>query len=244
MTNQLNILWQITLLEVQILMSNESTIVLQKGQSASILETNKLIRNTYTLLSITLFFSAIMAGMAMVMNMPPLHWLLTLVGYIGLLLLTYSLRNSVWGLVSVFVFTGFMGFTLGPILNLYIQAFANGQQLVIMAFGSTAALFLGLSGYALTTRKDFNFLGAFLFTGIIVMFIASIANIFFAIPALSLAISAVMVLIMSGYILYDTSRMVHGQEDNYIMATVNLYVDIYLLFLHLLNLFAAFFGEN
>lgn len=224
-------------------MSIESTVVLQKGQTA-ILETNKLIRNTYMLLSLTLLFSALMAGVAMITNMPPFHWLLTLVGYIGLLLLTSFLRNSVWGLVSVFAFTGFMGLTLGPMLNLYIQAFANGAQLVTMAFGTTAVLFFGLSGYALTTRKNFNFLGAFLFTGILVMFVASIANIFFAIPALSLAISAVMVFLMSGYILYDTSRMVHGDENNYIMATVNLYVDIYLLFVHLLNLFAAFFGEN
>ncbi len=207
-------------------------------------DTNKLIRNTYTLLSLTLLFTAITAGVAMAINMPPLPWWLTLIGYFGLLFLTNALRNSVWGLVSIFALTGFMGLTLGPIISLYLTVFSNGSQIVMMAFGSTAAIFLGLSGYALTTRKDFNFLGAFLFAGILVAFLAGIAAMLFNLPGLSLAVSAIFVLLMCGLILYQTSEIVHGREDNYIMATITLYVSIYNLFISLLQLFGAFMGEE
>lgn len=200
-------------------------------------EANKLIRNTYTLLSMTLFFTAFTAGIAMVMKMPPLGIIITLVGYFGLLFLTSYLQNSVWGLASVFALTGFMGLTLGPILNMYLTKFSNGSELIMMAFGSTAAIFLGLSGYALTTRKDFSFLGGFLFVGILVAFLAGIGAVVFQMPGLSLAVSAMFVLLMSGLILYQTSDMVHGRETNYIMATVTLYVSIYNLFLSLLQLF-------
>lgn len=209
----------------------------------SSLETNKLIRNTYTLLSLTLAFSAVTAGIAMAINMPPIHWIVTLVGYFGLLFLTSSLRNSAWGLLSIFALTGFMGLTLGPIINAYLEFFSNGHQLVMMAFGSTAAVFLGLSGYALTTRKDFSFLGGFLFVGILVAFLAGIGAIVFSMPGLSLAVSAMFVLLMSGMILYQTSDMVHGRETNYIMATITLYVSIYNLFLSLLQLFGLM-GED
>ena len=137
-----------------------------------------------------------------------------------------------------------MGLTLGPTLNAYVNAFSNGHQLIMMSFGSTAAIFLGFSGYALTTRKDFSFMGAFLFAGLIVAILASLGAWLFNIPGLALAVSAVMVLLMAGYILYDTSNMVHGQETNYIMATVTLYIDIYLLFVHLLQLFGFFMGED
>lgn len=207
-------------------------------------ESNKLIRNTYMLLSMTLMFTAIMSGVAMVMNIPPMHWLLVLVGYFGLLFLTSYLQNSVWGLVSVFALTGFMGFTLGPILSLYISVFSNGAQLIMMAFGTTAIMFLSLSGYALVSRKDFSFMGSFLMVGILVAFLASIGAIIFSIPALSLAVSVIFVLLMSGLILYQTSEMVHGRETNYIMATVTLYVSIYNMFISLLQLFGAFMGEE
>jgi modulator of FtsH protease len=207
-------------------------------------EVSNLIRNTYMLLSMTLFFSAITAGIAMVINMPPLPWWLTLIGYFGLLLLTTSLRNSIWGLAAVFALTGFMGLTLGPIISLYLTIFSNGSQLVMMAFGSTAAIFLGLSGYALVSRKDFSFLGGFLFAGILIAFLAGIGAILFSLPALSLAVSAMFVLLMVGLILYQTSDLVHGRETNYIMATVGLYVSIYNLFLSLLQLFGAFMGEE
>lgn len=216
----------------------------QDAAQPSVLQTNKLIRNTYTLLSMTLFFSAIMAGVAMWMDMPRIHPILTLIGFFGLFFTVYALRNSPWALLAVFALTGFMGLTMGSIIELYLTMFRNGGQIVMMAFGSTAAIFLGLSGYALTTRKDFNFMGGFLFAGLIVVVVAMIANIFLQIPALSLALSSAVVLLMAGYILYDTSRMVHGYETNYIMCTVNLYVNIYNLFLNLLALLGFGFGED
>ncbi|BAP56993.1 HflBKC-binding inner membrane protein [Thioploca ingrica] len=210
----------------------------------SSVEVSSLIRNTYMLLSMTLFFSAFTASIAMFINMPPLPWWLTLLGYWGLLFLTTSLRNSIWGLAAVFALTGFMGLTLGPIISLYLKVFSNGSELVMMAFGSTATIFLGLSGYALVSRKDFSFLGGFLFAGILIAFLAGIGAIIFSLPGLSLAVSAMFVLLMVGFILYQTSDLVHGRETNYIMATVGLYVSIYNLFLSLLQLFGAFIGEE
>ena len=212
--------------------------------AGSVLATNKLIRNTYILLSLTLLFSAATAGIAMATNMPPLSPLLVIVGYFGLLMVTTSLRNSAWGLLAVFALTGFMGLTLGPILNLYIHAFTNGSQLVMTALGGTGAIFLGLSGYALTTRKDFSFMGGFLFVGILVAFLAGIGALIFNLPTLSLAVSGMFILLMSGYILFQTSAMIHGGETNYIMATIGLYVAIYNLFLSLLRLLAAFSGNR
>ncbi len=213
-------------------------------QASSTVDSNKLIRSTYMLLSATLFFSAFTAGIAMVTEMPPLGFIITLVGYFGLLFLTSYLQNSVWGIASVFALTGFMGLTLGPIISLYLARYVNGAELVMMAFGSTAVIFLGLSGYALASRKDFSFLGGFLFAGILVAFLAGIGAIVFNLPGLSLAVSAMFVLLMSGLILYQTSDMVHGRETNYIMATVTLYVTIYNLFISLLHLFGVFMGED
>ncbi len=210
----------------------------------SVLATNKVLRNTYALLAMTLLFSAAMAGVAMATNAPPMHWLLVLGGYFGLLFLTTSLRNSVWGLVSVFALTGFMGFTLGPILSLYLTAFSNGAELVMMALGGTGVMFLGLSAYALTSQRDFSFMRGFIFAGILVAFIGSIAAIVFSIPALSLAVSTAFVVLMSALILYQTGEIINGGETNYIMATITLYVSIYNLFLSLLQLLSAFAGER
>ena len=210
----------------------------------AILATNKVIRNTYTLLSMTLLFSALMAGLAMQFNMPHPGMLITFVGYFGLLMLTNATRNSAWGLVSVFALTGFMGLTLGPIISNYLHAFSNGDQLVMMSLGGTGAIFLGLSGYALTTRKDFSFIGGFLMIGVLVAFLAGIASMFLNLPGLSLAVSAMFILLMGGMILYQTSQLIHGGETNYIMATVTLYVSIYNLFLSLLHLLGAFAGER
>lgn len=210
----------------------------------SVLATNKLIRNTYILLSLTLLFSALTAGIAMAINMPFMGPLVTLGGYFGLLFITTKLRNSAWGLLSIFALTGFMGLTLGPLLNAYIHTFSNGTQLVMTALGGTGVIFLGLSGYALVTRKDFSFLGGFLFVGILVAFLAGIGALIFSIPSLSLAVSAIFIMLMSGVILYQTSAMIHGGETNYIMATITLYVAIYNLFISLLNLLAAFSGER
>ena len=206
---------------------------------AAVLTTNKVIRNTYTLLSMTLLFSALTAGVAMALNLPHPGLLLTLGGYFGLLFATARFRNSSLGLAFVFALTGFMGYTLGPILNAYL-ALPNGGQVVMMAMGATGAIFLGLSGYALTTRKDFSFMGGFLMVGILVAFMAGLGAVFFEMPGLSLAVSSMFVLLMAGLILYETSNIIHGGETNYIMATVTLFVAIFNLFTSLLHLLGAF----
>ena len=203
---------------------------------------NRLIRNTYTLLAMTLLFSAATAGLSMALDLPRMGVLVTLVGYFGLLFMVTRLRNSVWGLAAVFGLTGFMGLTLGPILEAYLTLLPNGGQVVMMAMGGTGAVFLGLSGYALTSRRDFSFMGGFLTAGILVAFLAGLGAIFFQLPALSLGVSAMFVLLMSGLILYETSNLVQGYETNYIMATVSLYVSIYNLFSSLLALIG--FGSN
>ena len=211
-------------------------------QSAG-LSTNKVLRNTYSLLSMTLLFSALTAGTSMALNLPHPGIILTLAGYFGLLFATAKFRNSSMGLVFVFALTGFMGYTLGPILNSYL-GMANGGQIVMTAMAMTGAIFLGLSGYALVTRKDFSFMGSFLMVGIIVGFLAGLAAVFFNMPALSLTVSAVFVLLMSGLILYETSNIIHGGETNYIMATVTLYVSIFNLFTSLLHLLGFMNSEE
>jgi len=202
---------------------------------ASELSSNKVLRNTYTLLSMTLFFSALTAGVSMALNLPHPGLLLTMAGYFGLLFATAKYRDSSMGLLFVFALTGFMGYTLGPILNSYLSL-ANGGQIVMTAMAGTGAVFMGLSGYALVTRKDFSFMGGFLMVGILVGFMAGLGAIFFEMPALSLAVSAMFVLLMAGLILYETSNIIHGGETNYIMATVTLYVAIFNLFTSLLHL--------
>ena len=211
--------------------------------SASVLATNKVIRNTYTLLSMTLLFSAVTAGASIAMNIPHPGMLITLVGYFGLLFLTSKFKNSSLGLVFVFALTGFMGMTLGPIISYYLEM-PNGTQVVMTALGGTGAIFLGLSAYALTTRKDFSFMGGFLMVGIIVAFLAGLGAFMFDMPMMSLVVSAAFVLLMSGLILYQTSSMIHGGENNYIMATVTLYVSIFNLFTSLLHLLGAFNGND
>lgn len=204
--------------------------------SSAVVSTNKLIRNTYLLLSMTLLFSALTATLSVALRMPPMTYLVSTV--VALLLVWFVLprtANSAAGLGVVFAFTGLMGFALGPMLNMYL-ALPHGPQLVATALGGTGAIFLGLSGYALTTRRDFSFMGGFLFVGLLVVLGASLLNIFLQIPAMSLATSAVVVLLMSGFILFDTSRMVHGGVDNYIVATVQLYMNIFNLFVSLLQI--------
>lgn len=209
-----------------------------KGMSAQtslVLSTNKMIRNTYMLLSMTLLFSALTAAAAIAMKLPHPGIIITLVGYFGLLFLTSKFRDSALGLAFVFGLTGFMGYTLGPIVSHYL-GLPNGGQIVMTAMGLTGAIFLGLSGYALTSRKDFSFMGGFLMVGMVVGFLAGLGAMFFEIPALSLSVSAVFVLLMSGLILYETSNIIHGGETNYIMATVTLFVSIFNLFTSLLHL--------
>ncbi len=207
-------------------------------------EINKVLKNTYMLLSATLLFSALTAGLSMAFNWPHPGMILTLVGYFGLLFLTARFKNSALGLLFVFALTGFMGLTLGPIISAYVNAFPNGDQLVMTAMGGTGVIFLGLSGYALTSRKDFSFMGGILMAGILVAFLAGIGAAVFAIPALSLAVSAMFILLMSGMILWQTSAIIHGGETNYIMATVTLYITIYNLFLSLLQILGIFGGDD
>ncbi|SEO51462.1 Bax inhibitor-1/YccA family protein [Aquisalimonas asiatica] len=223
-------------------MTSHERVVSTSGARA--IETNKVIRNTYVLLSMTLAFSAVMAGVAMVSNAPPMPWFIVLAGYFGLLFLTNALRNSGWGLASVFALTGFMGYTLGPILSFYLTAVSNGSEIVLTAFGGTAAIFIGLSVYALSTRKDFSFMGGFLFAGILVAFLAGLGAMVFQMPGMMLGVSAMFILLMSALILYQTSAMIHGGETNYIMATVGLYIAIYNLFTSLLHLLMAFSGND
>jgi len=210
----------------------------------SVLATNKLIRNTYTMLSMTLVFSAIMAGVSTYLVMPPMTYLLAVGG--ALVMIWFVLpkaAQSANGIWVVFAITGLLGFGLGPLLNMYLSL-PNGPQIVGVALGGTGAIFLGLSGYALTTRKDFSFLGGFLFVGFIVVLMAALANIFLQIPALSLTISAAVILIMSGFILYDTGRMVRGGETNYLLATVSLYLSMFNIFIHLLHLLGFAGGDD
>jgi modulator of FtsH protease len=223
-------------------MNTPTSTTVNRGQTA-VLSTNKVVRNTYWLLSMTLLFSALTAGVSMALNLPHPGLLITLVGYFGLLFATTKFRDSSLGLVFVFALTGFMGYTLGPILNAYL-AMSNGGQLVMTAMSATGIIFLGLSGYALTSRKDFSFMGSFLMVGILVAFFAGLAAVFFEMPALSLAVSAMFVLLMSGLILYETSNIINGGETNYIMATVTLFVAIYNLFTSLLHLLGFLGGEE
>ena len=216
--------------------------VISQSRQASFAN-SRIICNTYLLLTLTLLTSTITAAIAMNTGAQPVNWILMLAVFIGMPFIINRFRNSVWGLMLTFVFTAFMGYVLGPILNLYLSL-NNGSQIVMLAFGSTAAIFIGLSAYTFATKKDFSYMRSFLFTGLIVLLIAIIANLFLAIPLLSLTISSVAVLLMSGLILYDTSRMIHGGETNYIMMTVSLYANIYVLFIHLLNLFSVMHGNE
>jgi modulator of FtsH protease len=224
--------------------SEERMAYTRAGTSVSeTIRTNQVIRNTYLLLSLTLAFSAVTAFTAMAIQAPPVHWIFMLAVLIGGPFAIHAVRNSVWGLVLTFAFTGLLGFFLGPILSLYL-GLPNGSQIVGNAFGTTAVAFVALSAYALTTRKDFSFLGGFLIVGLVLALVAIVANLFLAIPALSLAISAAVVLLLSAAILFDTSRMIHDPDANYIVMTVSLYANLYVMFLHLLNLFHAFSGDN
>lgn len=211
--------------------------------SSGALASNQVLRNTYLLLSMTLLFSAATAGLSMALQLPHPGILLTLVGYFGLLFATAKFRDSGLGLVFVFALTGFMGLTLGPILNSYL-AMANGGQMVMNAMAATGIIFLSLSAYVLTTKKDFSFMGGFLLVGILLAFLAGLGAIFFEIPALSLAVSSMFVLLMSGLILYETSNIIHGGETNYIMATTTLFVAIFNLFTSLLHLLGFMGGDD
>jgi len=210
--------------------------------SSSVLATNKVLKNTYMLLSMTLLFSALTAYIGVQTGFQ-MGMIVTLVGYFALLFLTHKFADSALGIIFVFALTGFLGLTLGPILGLYLQL-QNGTQMIMTALGGTGVIFMGLSAYALTSKKDFSFLGGFLMVGILVGFLAGLGAFIFNIPALSLAVSAVFILLMSGLILYQTSSIIHGGETNYIRATVTLYVALFNLFTSLLHILGVFGGDD
>ena len=222
-------------------MSQYQVNATRTGESAVVV--NKVLKNTYLLLALTLAFSALTASLAMASNAAPVNIFVMLIGFYGLLFATHKLANSAWGLLAVFALTGFMGYTLGPILS-YYMATSNGSQLVMTALGGTAFIFFGLSGYALVSRKDFSFLSGFMMAGFLVIVAAFIANLFLQIPALQLALSAAFILFSSAAILMQTGAIINGGERNYILATVTLYVSLYNIFISLLNLLTAFGGEE
>ena len=209
---------------------------------AGVLTTNKVLRNTYFLLSLTLVWSAVVASVSMAMNLPYPGIIITLVGFYGLLFLTEKNRDSGLGLVFTFLFTGFVGYTLGPILNMYIGAGMGWA--IAPALGGTALTFLACSAYALTTKRDLSFLNGMIMAGFIVIVVGMIANIFLQMPMISVALSGLFVMFSTAVILLTTQSIVRGGETNYISATITLYVSIYNLFLSLLQLLGIFGGED
>lgn len=223
-------------------MDQNYSAVAQKSPSA--IATNKVLRNTYMLLSLTLLFSGFTAAISMAMNMPPMTYLISVIGAMVIAMFVLPrFANSTAGIGIVFLVTGMLGFGLGPILSMY-AALPNGGNIIMLSLGGTGVIFMGLSAYVLTTRKDFSFLGGFLMVGFLLVLIAALANIFLAIPAMSLMISAVVIMIMSGFILYDTSRIIHGGETNYVLATIGLYMTIFNIFISLLQILGIMGGDD
>jgi modulator of FtsH protease len=209
-------------------------------QHASALGTNVVLRNTYLLLSLTLLFSTATAALGM-LNPPGFGAsIVVFIGSFALLFATSALRNSGWGIVSVFGFTGLMGYSLGPLLNAFIHNYTNGAQLIMTALGGTGITFLGLSAYTIATKKEMSAWGKTLMIGLVICIVASLANIFLKMPAVQMAVSALMIFISSMLIMVDTSRIIHNGEQNYIMATISLYLDILMLFQNLLMLLSMF----
>jgi modulator of FtsH protease len=223
---------------------NKNDVGILNRRMESVLATNKVLRNTYLLLALTLVFSGIMSYVSMAMGVHAFNPFLFMIGAYGLMFLTSALQNSPLGILAVFGFTGFMGFTLGPILNMYLLHIPNGAHLIATALGGTGMIFLGLSAYALTTQKDFSFMGGFLFAGMLVVFLMMLIGVFFPVSAFQVLISGAFMLLSSGLILFQTSQIIHGGETNYINATVSLYVSIYNVFISLLQLLTAFSGNR
>ncbi|MCH9674784.1 MAG: Bax inhibitor-1/YccA family protein [Gammaproteobacteria bacterium] len=213
-------------------------------KAESVLATNKVLRNTYSLLAMTLIFSGLTAGLSVFFDIGRGMSLVAFgVAFVLMLFVLPKMANSTSGIFAVFAITGLLGVSIGPMLNHYLSI-PGGSQIVTMAFGGTGVIFLALSGYVLTTKKDFTFMGGFLVVGLVVAFIAILANLFLQMPALSLALSAVIILLMSGFILYDTGRIINGGETNYIMATVSLYISIFNIFSSLLHLLGFAGGDD
>ena len=220
----------------------EQNSMYQTASAGSAIEINKVLRNTYTLLAMTLAFSAAVAGISMSLGLPHPGLIITLVGFYGLLFLVHKTAESSMGVVSCFAFTGFLGYTLGPVLNMVIGA--GGGELIMIALGGTALIFFALSAYVLTTKKDMSFMGGMMTALFVVLIVGMIANIFLQIPAFSLAMSALFILFSSGMILMQTSSIINGGERNYILATVTLFVSLYNIFISLIHLLMAFGGSD
>jgi modulator of FtsH protease len=210
--------------------------------NTALIEAHQVVRNTYLLLSMTLFWSAAVAAIAMTLNAPMLGLFPFLIGTYGSMYMVHKYKNRGAGIAWIFIFTGILGYSIGPILNLYLRLH-NGGDIIMQALGSTGLVFLSLSAYALISRKDFSFLSGFIFTGMIVLIMAMVASIFFNTPLLQLAISGGFVLFSSACILFQTGQIINGGERNYIIATISLYVSIYNLFLSLLRIFGALRGN-
>ena len=205
---------------------------------------NKVLKNTYILLSATLAFSAVMALVSMSLAVPPIAYMISVIAsmVLGIFVLPRT-ANSSTGIGVIFLVTGLLGFGLGSILSMYL-ALPKGPQIIATAMGGTGIIFLGLSAYAMTTKRDFSFMGGFLFAGMMVLVIAMLANIFLEMPALAMAVSGGIILVMSGFILFDTSRIINGGETNYIMATYGLYLSIFNIFISLLNLLGMMSNDD
>ncbi len=220
---------------------NTATVTRTSGVS---IEINKVLKNTYLLLSATLIFSAAMAGVSMSMNAAHPGIIIWLVVTFGLLYGVSKTAESAMGIVLTFAFTGWLGFTLGPLLSMYVAM--HGSGIIMQALGGTGLIFFALSGYVLTTKKDFSFLRGILFAGLMVVIFSMIfyfvGSYFFGlhISGFSLALSAIIILLMSGFILFDTSSIIRGEQTNYVMATVSMYLNLYNIFIHLLHLLSAF----
>lgn len=208
--------------------------IVSSTRGSSLITTHKVLRNTYFLLGLTLAFSAVTATLSTVFALPAPGFILMLVGFYGLMFLTYRLADSPTGILAAFAFTGFLGYCLGPILNSLLSA--GMGDVIGLALGGTALVFFSCSAYVLTTRKDMSFLGGMMMAGFVVLLVAVVANIFLNIPALHMAISVLFILFSSGAILWETSNIIHGGENNYIRATVSLYVSIYNIFVSLLSI--------
>ena len=214
------------------------------NSTVNTIEVSRVLRNTYLLLSVTLLFSAGCAWYAMSINAAPVGFFIMIVGMIGLSVLVQVTRNSAWGLLSIFAYTGFMGYVLGPILNFYIKGFSNGTELIVTALGATGSIFVCLSAYTLMTRKNFNYLGGVLAIGVLLAFLIGIGGMIFHLPMLQLAVSGAFAIISAGYILFTTSAIINGGERNYISATIMLYIAIFNLFVSLLNILGALSGNR
>lgn len=216
--------------------------IIVETREPSLLSTHRVLRNTYFLLALTLAFSALCAYISMSLNLPRPGILLMLAGFYGLLFLTYKLANSAAGIAAVFAFTGFLGYSIGPILNAYVSAGAS--DIVVLALAGTAGVFFASSAYVLTTKKEMSFLSGSIFALFIVLLIGMVANIFFQSPMLYVAISGLFVVFSTMGILYETSNIIHGGETNYIRATVSIFVSLYNLFISLLNIFSIFSNDD